>query len=58
MTIKLTKEEYKRISQSLIQLIKDMLAQDPDQKITSELLALHLIESQLSEFTELDQMQK
>ncbi len=36
--------------------MRNLLAQQPNQKITSELLSLHLIEDQLNEFTELDQM--
>ncbi len=57
-SIKLTKEEYKKLSQSLIQTMRNLLAQQPNQKITSELLSLHLIDEQINEFTKLEEMQK
>ena len=57
-SIKLSNQEYKKISQALIQIMKNLLATQPNQKVTSELLSLHLIERQLNEFTQIEQMQK
>jgi hypothetical protein len=38
--------------------MRNLLAQQPNQKITSELLSLHLIDEQINEFTKLEEMQK
>lgn len=54
----MTKEEYKKISQNLISIMKKLIQDNPNTKVVVDLLSLHLVEQQVNDFQDHQQMER